>query len=228
MIKTMQMRFYWCFFALVSFTTTLLAADETPTPGQIHAAATKALPPLNEAARVSAEQRKCFTCHNQGLPILVMTEARQHGFDIDEKNLKHQVEHTATHLKRGKSNYLAGTGQGGKADTAGSALWALDAADYPRDDITNAVVEFLLKRNADTPYWTAQTKRPPSEGSRFTSTFFALRGLDAFGFEEKSDAIDRRRDAALQWLITTQPKENEDRVFRLRTLALLKADAEEK
>lgn len=223
----MLLRFYWFLFALVGFSLPAFAADEIPTTEKIRAAISNALPPLNDAARVSAEQRKCFTCHSQGLPVLVMIRARDKGFDIDAENLQRQVNHTATHLKRGKSNYLAGIGQGGKTDTAGSALWALEAADYPRDDITDAVVEFFLKRNADTPYWSSQSKRPPSEGSPFTSTFLALRGLEAYEFEEKREAIDQRRQAALDWLIKTKPKDNEDRVFRLRALSLTTPESDE-
>jgi N-acyl-D-amino-acid deacylase len=221
----LQMRLCSCIFVLLGLSAQARSAEQPPTATQIRAAIAKALPPLDTAARISAERRKCFTCHNQGLPMLVMVDARQRGFDIDEENLQRQIDHTAAHLKRGKSNYLAGVGQGGKADTAGSALWALDASDYPRDEITDAVVEFFLQRNADTPYWSAQSKRPPSEGSRFTSTFFALRGMEAYGFEEKRDAIDQRRKAALEWLNATPPKDNEDRVFRLRALALAKAEA---
>ena len=226
MLRTMQARFYWFFFVVIGMSQPLAAADAEPTREQIRAAISKALPPLNEAARVSAERRKCFTCHNQGLPILVMVEAQRRGFAIDEENLQRQVDHTAAHLKRGRSNYLAGVGQGGKADTAGSALWALDAAGYARNEITDAVIEFFLQRDADTPYWSAQSKRPPSEGSRFTSTFFALRGMKAYGFREKQQGIDRRRQAALEWLIKTLPVDHEDRVFRLRALTLTKAETE--
>ncbi len=193
--------------------------------GQIRASIEESLPLLVSASRVSAERRKCFTCHNEGLPTLVLVEARVRGFEIDAKHLKGQTEHTVAHLKRGQSNYLKGIGQGGKADTAGSALWALDAAGHPRDDLTDAVVDFLLQRNADTPFWSAQSNRPPSEGSRFTSTFLALRGLDAYGFDEKREVIEKRRIAAREWLIETGAKTTEDHVFRLRGLALAGADS---
>jgi len=187
---------------------------------EIRTAVKKALPLLVSAARVSGEQRKCFTCHSQGLPVLTIVNAGAYGFEIDGEGIEHAVEHTLTHLKRGQSNYRNGIGQGGKADTAGMALWALDAAGHRRDEITDAVVDFLLQWNGDTPYWSAQSQRPPSEGSRFTSTFLALSGLDAYGYEGKEEAIVRRRMSARRWLSTTRPETTEDHVFRLRGLAL--------
>ena len=42
---------------------------------------------LETASAGSAKQRKCFTCHNQALPVLALVKARQRGFAIDEKNL---------------------------------------------------------------------------------------------------------------------------------------------
>ena len=147
--------------------------------------------------------------------MLTFVEANKRGFDIDAKNLKLQISHTVAHLKRGKSSYLKGTGQGGKADTAGSALLALKSAGYERNEITDAVVEFLLQWSDDTPYWSAQSQRPPSEGSRFTSTYLALSGLEAYGFDQKKTAIQKRRKAAHDWLIKTKADSTEDLVFRL-------------
>lgn len=191
---------------------------------EIRSAVEKALPLLVSASRVSGEQRKCFTCHSQGLPVLTIVDAGAYGFGIDGDGVEQAVEHTLAHLKRGQSNYRKGIGQGGKADTAGMALWALDAAGHTRDEITNAVVDFLLQWNEGTPYWSAKSQRPPSEGSRFTSTFLALRGLDAYGYEDKQEAIESRRMGARRWLIATRPETTEDHVFRLRGLAISGAE----
>lgn len=198
--------------------------EEAPMSGQIRASVEKALPLLVSSSQISAERRKCFTCHNEGMPTLALIEARARGFEIDAKHLKGQTEHTVAHLKRGQSNYLKGIGQGGKADTAGTALWALDSVGHPRNEVTDAVVDFLLQWNADTPFWSAQSNRPPAEGSRFTSTFLALRGLDAYGFDEKREVIEKRRRAAREWLVETGAETTEDHVFRLRGLALAGAD----
>ena len=191
---------------------------------EIRSAIEKSLPLLNAAALGSAEHRKCFTCHGQGLPVLVFLEAEKRGFAIDHENLQRQVNHTVAHLTRGKENYLKGKGQGGKADMAGSALWAIEEAGYPENEITEAVVDFLIQWNKDSPHWTASAIRPPAEGSKFTSTFLALRGLQAYGTDNFRPAIEKRKDAARNWLINTTAVTTEDFVFRLRALNLVEAD----
>lgn len=187
----------------------------------IRHAISRALTVITQASVVSSESRKCFTCHHQGLPILVGLEAEKMGLQIAPDFVEGQVAHTLAHLTRGLPSYLEGRGQGGKADTAGMALWSLDMAGTEPSPVTDAVVGFLLQWNSDTPYWKPHSNRPPSEGSFFTSTFLALRGLDAFGNDQTRATIEARRKAALDWLRNRQPEETEDAVFRLRALQLL-------
>ena len=109
---------------------TLQADSPDPASEAIRKAIRKSIPLLEKGSAGSAEQRQCFTCHNQGLPVLALVEARRHGFTIDEENLKLQLEHTAAHLERGKTNYLEGRGTGGGYVTAGYALAALEAGGH--------------------------------------------------------------------------------------------------
>lgn len=186
----------------------------------------RVLPLLERASAGSAEQRECYTCHNQGLPILALTEARRRGFHIDEQNLQRQLDHTWQHLQRNRERFTNGEGTGGKADTAGSALWALSAGERPADEATASVAEYLLVWQADDTHWSCSSDRPPSEASDFTTTFLALRGLTAYGVEAQQDRISARTNAARDWLLSTPAQDNEDRVFRLWALDLAKADAD--
>ena len=80
----------------------------------IKASVAKSLPLLEAAAKGSMEKRKqCFTCHNQGLPVIALTTARSRGITIDAENLRQQVQFTADFLAKNRTNYLAGRGQGG-------------------------------------------------------------------------------------------------------------------
>lgn len=98
---------------------------DSPKPAEARSAVEKALPLLEKCSAGSVKQRKCFTCHNQALPVFALTQAKKQGFAVDEENLKRQIEHTLAHLKRGKKGYLAGKGQGGQVGHCG--LRALDA-----------------------------------------------------------------------------------------------------
>ena len=182
------------------------------------------LPLLDRAAAGSADNRQCFTCHNQALPVLAMTEAKQRGFPIDPENYQRQLQHTFDHLDRSRDKFLEGKGTGGKADTAGFALWTLAAGEWPDDATTAAVAEYLLLWQADDDHWSCTSNRPPSEASDVTTTCVAIRGLKHYGTDEQQERIATRIDAAKEWLVEVTPQDNEDRVFRLWGLKLAEAD----
>src|SRR5262245_1985001 len=110
------------------------AEDLIPSQEAIKAAVAKSLPLLETGTRGSMEKRKqCFTCHNQGLPIMALTTARSRGITVDEENVRRQVQFTADFLAKNRTNYLAGHGQGGQALTAGYALWTLEMGGWKSD-----------------------------------------------------------------------------------------------
>ncbi|MEN9574212.1 MAG: D-aminoacylase [Verrucomicrobiota bacterium] len=197
-----------------------------PSAEAVRAAVGKALPLLTAGARGSLEKReRCFTCHNQGLPILALATAQSRGFQIEAVELRRQVQFTADFLDRNRTNYLAGKGQGGQADTAGYALWALENGGWKPDATTTAVSEYLLGWQRDLVHWKPQSRRPPTEQSLFTSTHAALRGLKTFSTPEQRERVDRRCEQVRAWLLKTPAEDNEDRVFRLRALHLVEAPA---
>jgi len=205
-----------------------LHADDTDpaadaTADAIRAAISKSIPQLEKGTAGSDDQRKCFTCHSQAVPVLALVEARERGFKIDKDNLARQVRHTAEHLKRGRKNYLEGRGQGGRVITAGYALWTLEAAGWDPDETTDAVTSFLLEYQKQADHWKHPGKRPPSSGSDFTTTYLALRGLAAFGTDERKLKIEARRKTVRKWLLGENPRDTEDRVFRLRALRYVDA-----
>src|SRR5205823_8479250 len=106
-------------------------------------------------------------------------------------------------------------GQGGQADTAGYALWALAAAGYHANGTTQSVAEYLLQRNKDKDFWQNNSNRPPSEAGPFTTTYVALYGLSSFGASQQQERITARTEQVREWLTMTHAKDNEDRVFRL-------------
>lgn len=205
-----------------------LKAEEKPTLDEaMRSAIRRAIPLIEKGAAGSAEKRTCFTCHSQALPVLALTEAKQHGFEVDEANLKRQLDHTFAHLGRGKEKYLEGKGQGGRVITAGYALWALEAGEHEPDETTEAVTSYLLQYQSKSTHWRHPGSRPPSSGSDFTTTYVALRGLAAYGTDEQEQDIESRFETVRKWLLKAKPAETEDRVFRLRSLKYVEADEKE-
>src|SRR5437762_1823209 len=206
-------------YAFPGFIFDAFAEDLVPSNEAIKAAVARSLPLLETASRGSMEKRQqCFTCHNQGLPVMALTMARSRGITIDAENLRRQLQFTADFLAKNRTNYLAGNGQGGQALTAGYALWTLEMGGWKSDETTDAVAEYLLKFQNDIDHWKPQTVRPPSEGSLFTVSYVALRGLKMFGTTGQQERIAQRTAQVRQWAMNTAAQETEDRVFRLRSL----------
>lgn len=205
-------------------------ADVKPSSGgklpreSVRAAIGKAIPLLQQGATVSANERKCFTCHNQALPVFVLAEVAKHDFKFDQEVLQRQLQHTWNHLNGGKSGYQAGRGQGGQVMTAGYAMWALEMGEWKADDTTTAVAHYLVEYQRDKNRWVGNSKRLPSSGSGFTATYLALRALSHYGSDEQQDGIKARREAAAKWILETKPDDTEDRVFQLRSLPYIHAD----
>ena len=171
----------------------VVQADDGPDPAAIKAAVAKSLPLLETGAKGSMEQRKqCFTCHNQGLPVMALVTAQSRGMAIDAEHLQSQLKFTADFLAKNKQKYLEGKGQGGQTDTAGYALWTLDNGGWKPDETTAAVAEYFLQWQSDSDHWRPQSRRPPTEQSLFTSSYVALRGLKVFGTSDQKERIDRR------------------------------------
>lgn len=193
----------------------------------LRAAVEKSLPLLERSAKTSmAERKECFTCHNQGLPILVLAAARKRGFAIDDEGLKAQLRFTADFLAKNREKYRDGRGQAGQTFMAGYALWALEQGGWPADDVTEAVVEYFLKFQADDDHWKCHTHRPPSEASHFTANFLGLQALRAFSTADQQERAAARRGQVRNWLVHANPVDTEDRVFRLRALRVAEAPAE--
>lgn len=187
-------------------------------------AAERALPLLQEAAATHVEKKTCFGCHNQGPPLGAIQFAEQLGIRPDQTAREEQRLHIADFIRTNKERFLKGQGTGGGVDTAGTILMALEAVDYPADELTEAVVQYLLKKQADKDHWTCSSNRPPSEASHFTTTYLAVRGLTVWATEVQKPAAQKRLAAAKGWLISAEPKDTEDAVFRLLGLKLLDAD----
>ncbi len=205
------------FFAVLAIclVAAFAAAEESPIDAEkLRAAITSAIPPIEAGSRGSAEKRKCFTCHSQALPILALSVAKERGFAIDEENFQRQVKHTYGFLAENKEKYEQGKGQGGNVLTAGYALWALDAAKQPKDEVTVAVSKYISGYQSGEDHWQHRGKRPPTSGSDVTATYVALRGIHTYGIEYG------RIDAALLWSLGTDVPETEDHVFRMRSMLL--------
>jgi hypothetical protein len=185
------------------------------TSSQIRSAVERALPPLQKSLVVYAEKRDCFSCHNQGVPLVALKIARSRGLTIDEEAFEGAMALTLADLNSALALYRQGRGQPGGATRAAYALWTLEAGDQEPDETTTAVAEFLLGFDRDRDHWTTSSRRVPMEASHFTTTALTLGGLQAFRPDKNADVLKNRVELARSWLARTKPADTEDRVFRL-------------
>lgn len=186
-----------------------------PKPEVIHAAVAKALPLILKSTGEYPESRDCFSCHHQAVPVLALSSAKERGFAIPPGAISDPVELTEADLRGSIESYRKGVGQGGGVTRAGYAMLTLEFGGTKPDDMTDAVTEYLLKKDETLDHWRGSSDRPPSEASEFTATYLALRALAAYGKGGQRDRIDARVTKARHWLRAASPKDTEDRVFRL-------------
>src|SRR3954451_10753558 len=194
------------------------ATEPAPTTQEVREAVVRALPLIEKGAAGHMAQRTCFACHHQAIPLLALTTARTRGVPVNGGEVRKHLQFIETFLSKNRANYLKGRGQGGAVDTAGYALWALEIGGWPHEQTTAEVAESVLLSRKDLDHWLTTSNRPPSEASPYTTTYLAVRGLQAFGTPEQKGRIEERLGQARAWLAKGKARDTEDRVFRLWAL----------
>jgi N-acyl-D-amino-acid deacylase len=123
-------------------------------------------------------------------------------------------------------NLKDGTGIGGRAMTVGFGLWALDLGSWKMDDITSAMVSFLLKNQEADGHFSSNLNRPPLEDSIVTSTAIVAYYTQKFGPADQKAEVARSVNSAKEWLLKAPTSSQEDRNSKLWGLNLLTADKE--
>jgi len=200
-------------------------------PGQedamIQKAVERGLENIQRAAAKYPQHRTCFSCHHQTLPMLAMGTARSRGFRIDEKLHQAQAELTRHSFSRLVENMKEGQGVGGRAMTVGYGLWAFGLVDRKADEMTEAMVSYLLKTQRAEGHWTGQVSRPPLEESYLTCTVLAVQGITRYAVPSQRAAVEAAVAKAKAWLATAAVKGQEDKAARLWGLHVLNAKPDE-
>lgn len=194
--------------------------SQSKPPPEIRPAVEKAVALLDKSATGHTSQRQCFSCHQQSMPLVAFAAVQAAGMRLEPGMVQRQVDHTTAFLDLNRPHFLSNKGTGGQVDTAGNILLGLAAAGHKPDANTDAVVDYLLKRQADSGAWNCSSQRPPSEASHATTTWLAATGLRNYGGINRRTEVDAALLRAHDWFIRFQPIDTEDLVFRLRGLKL--------
>jgi hypothetical protein len=193
-------------------------AGDTRGP-QIVGAVEKALGLLQKSSPQFIRVSGCVSCHHQMLPEMAMGIARKHGIAFDEVGLTAEIEASMAMWRNGREHMNKQSGKIPNPPIVVSyGLVGLAAVNYPADETTAAMAEFLAGFQQADGSWRSQFKRPPIEASDFTATALSLRSIQKYGGNEKAVA------RAAEWLASAKPHTNEDRAMQLLGLAWAKSD----
>lgn len=196
-------------FGVMLIASPLLAADPTPASDLV----AKSLKLLGDSAREYTKQRQCFSCHHQALPAMTLELAASRGYSIDTDSLQLQAAHTHLHYSARIADLQAGKGVPGGPYTAGYALATFAAAKHGRDEVTDALVDYLFLTQQADGHWRVDSNRPPLEESEVMGTAMSIRGLKTFAAGFRAGEVGERVERAAAWLTKVEPKSTEDAVF---------------
>ena len=166
----------------------------------------------------------CTACHQQTVTSLVVPMARTRGLAVDEWTERQQTKLTAFDLGRKRTSFLQRMKSGGTAHRIGYLLWGLSAANYPADEMTDAMYVELAGLQLHNGSWVSDAHRPPTEYSPFSATAVSMRAIQRFSPPALQSAMERRIEMATQWLVDTQANANAEKAFRLLGLHWGNAD----
>ncbi|MDP6858856.1 MAG: hypothetical protein QF426_03455, partial [Verrucomicrobiales bacterium] len=135
---------------------------------------------VQKGAENYPNNRDCFSCHHQTLPMLAMHDASEAGISIDEALMKDQVQFIRDLFEDRLDSITDGKSLGGRSLTAGYLLWSFELGGVPKDNFSDAFVSYILKQQKKEGNWDVQTNRPPSEESKIHTSYFAIYYMNYF------------------------------------------------
>jgi N-acyl-D-amino-acid deacylase len=179
---------------------------------------------VETGARNYPSHRDCFACHHQTLPLLGMTRAAAASIPIDRELSATIVAFTRKSFGDQIEGLREGKGIGGRGLTVGYGLWTLRIAESKPDELTDAMVAYLLKTQEDDGHWGLHAIRPPAEESLVMCTVLAAAGIRTFATPARQEPATAALTKARHWLATADLPAHEDRVARLLGFSWLGED----
>jgi ankyrin repeat protein len=190
----------------------------TPTPQpatSARGAIERSLPLLQRSDVTFMRKSGCVSCHNNSVTAMTVAAARARSIKVDENVAHDQKTMIGAFLESWRERTLQGIGIPGDADTISYILLGLGAERYPADGGTDAMVRFLLHRQAGDGRWYILAHRPPIESSDLQVTAATVRALQLYAPQKQRAAYDRAIARGVQWIANAKPTSTEDHAFKL-------------
>lgn len=184
---------------------------------QIRSAATRAVAAVQQGTEGFYKFMACFSCHDEGLPMLTFRMARERGVAVDERSAAH-VAAKGLRSSPDLSSLDRAVQDNAIVDPAPDGGWSLIAAHAAglRPNLVTAVYARRIA-NWQRPdgHWPTVDDRPPQSYSLFTATAVALRAMQLYMPAQLRKETNGRLAHARVWLVSAHPQDTEDYTFRL-------------
>ncbi|HKA87126.1 MAG TPA: ankyrin repeat domain-containing protein [Haliangiales bacterium] len=187
--------------------------DRVGAANTVKRAVARAIPLLERAGPAFRAKSGCPSCHNGSLPAMALARAAGAGFAVDDAARRYEARVTVDSLRSLRERLLQGVGFADVLEPA-YFLVGLDAAGYPRDDMTDAMARYLALRQTRDGSWRTQMQRIPIDGSDVSFTALAVRSLRAYAPPSRPADTDARVARARVYLARMDARTNEDLAYQ--------------
>jgi ankyrin repeat protein len=187
------------------------------TPRRAPDAIERAVARLQPAGPAFYNRTRCNSCHNQNIPGFAITLAHRQGIRIDEALAGHSMTATNTQWQNRREAVLLGdTTGGGFQPNSEYTLFEMAEDHLPPTLNSDAITLGLATRQlADGSWGIGADIRPPLTGSAITSTALAMRALRKYAPAGRRDEMNERVARAASFLRHADPRDTQDRAFKL-------------
>jgi ankyrin repeat protein len=197
--------------------------EEWPRPSggapSAEAAVRRSLPLIETSGEPVFKNRACVSCHNNSLPAMTVSLARNKGFAVNEEQARKELGFAVATDTPYLEAMRTGSTIGGGSDTLGYTLMGMAAAGYPADALTDAHIHYLSMYQFPDGAWRTTSYRPPEEYGPFTTTAVALRAIRLYPIPGRREEFEERYARARRWLLAAKADSIEERSMQLHALA---------
>ena len=193
-----------------------VAQAAEPTPAQIREAASRAISLLQDGQNTWYSHTTCHSCHHQFLPAIAFRTARAHGVPLNE-----DIAHADAVKAYAFTDLDAAVQYRNVEETTmdlGFSLVAADATGLEPNLAMQAYARLVAGRQEPAGYWDDLHQRPPQSYSNFTQTAIGMRAIQLYSHPSQKADVARRVALARAWMIGHQPRNTEERVWKIQAL----------
>ncbi len=164
-----------------------------------------------------AKKQQCVTCHQQTLPAIALGAARERGIRVDESSIARQVQDQIQFWRKNEKiakSYELIRPQPDTPVLLGYGLLGLSSLGYPNNELTEAMIHYLLDTQQADGSWPAADYRPPMEDGPIQGTALAIASLRRYPLAKRAEEIEQALVTARRYLERSRPTSFNQAVFQ--------------